>query len=281
MNKKKTLSLMLSVSLMFSGIVSSNTVNAADSISHTVTVCDFDGNVLTTITVNDGASLDLSSIDTSSLEKHLDIYTQIGFSSWSNYPEKITSDTSVYALYKKMTISLDGKPKKTEYYSKDGKIDLNGLKVSITVNTQIPEKDEQGKFKVNNEVLNIESKCTTVPATLDEAFAEKKSASVKVYPIDSEKEILSYDINYFPEIGDVDMNGAMNASDASEILMFYSLASTGKAPQFKDDQQKRADIDKNGMIDSNDASIVLVYYSAASTGQDTNLDKLLAGKQKL
>ncbi|MDO4863006.1 MAG: dockerin type I domain-containing protein [Ruminococcus sp.] len=280
MIRKQALSALLSAALICSA-GAYGTANAADTTAHTVTVYDFDGKVMATLSVNDGAALDLSGVDTSKLEQHLNVYTQIGFSSWSSYPAKITADTSVYALYKKMTISLDSKPKKTEYYSKEGNIDLGGLRVTITVNKQLPEKDEQGKFKVENEVINIESKCTTVPATLSEAFAAGKSAQVKVYPIDSEKEILTYDISYFPEIGDVDMNGAVNASDASEILKFYSLVSTGGTPEYKGDQQKRADIDKNGKVDSNDASIVLVYYSAASTGQDTNLDKLLAGKQKL
>ncbi len=89
------------------------TAYAEDTAAHKVTVYDFDGSVMATLTVSDGAALDLSSVDTSKLEKHLDVYTQIGFDSWSSYPEKITADTSVYALYKKMTISLDGKPKKT------------------------------------------------------------------------------------------------------------------------------------------------------------------------
>jgi hypothetical protein len=77
------------------------------------------------------------------------------------------------------------------------------------------------------------------------------------------------------------MNGSVNASDASQILMFYSFASTGKTPVYKDGQQQRADVNKDGMVDSNDATIVMVYYAAASTGNDTNWDKMLAWKQKL
>lgn len=280
MNKKQALSALLAAAVMCSA-GAYGTANAEDTVAHTVTVYDFDGNVMATLNVSDGAPLDLNTVDTSVLEKHLDVYTQIGFSSWSSYPETVTEDISVYALYKKMTISLDGKPKKTEYYSKEGNIDLSGLKVTITVDKQLPEKDELGNFRIDNEVLSIESKCTAVPATLEEAFASGMTANVKVYPIDSEKEILSYDISCFPEIGDVDFNGAVNASDASEILKFYSIASTGKTPVYKEGQQKRADIDRNGKVDSNDASIVLVYYSAASTGQDTNMDRMLAGKQKI
>ncbi len=77
------------------------------------------------------------------------------------------------------------------------------------------------------------------------------------------------------------MSGAVNASDASQILVFYSLASTGKTPAYKEGQQKRADVNRDGMVDSNDATIVMIYYAAASTGQDTNWDRMLAGKQKL
>lgn len=281
MNKVKAGSTLLSAVLLLTSAGLPVAASAADTAVHTVTVYDFDGNLLTTLKIKDGEAPDLSSVDTSKLEKHLDVYTQIGFDSWSTYPAKITADTSVYALYKKMTISLDGNPLKTEYYSKEGNIDLSGLKVTITVNRQLPQKDEQGRFLISTDTISIESKCTASPATLSEAFAKDNTAKIKVYPIDSEKEILSYDISYFPYIGDVNMSGMVDATDASDILRFYSIASTGKEPEYKEDQKKRADLDRNGMVDSSDASIVMIYYASASTGNETNWDKLLAGKQKL
>ena len=270
----------LSASVFLSGALytAETSTYAAERSQHTVTVKDFDGNILDKITVADGEKLDLSGVDTSSLEKHLDVYTQIGFSSWSSYPDKITSDITVYALYTKRAISLDSTPKKVRYYSNNGNIDLRGLKVSITSYTQRPEKDSSGNFKVDEERLNIESKCTVSPSDLSAAFADGNKASVKVYPIDTSKPIAVYDIYYYPNHGDSNLDGNVDASDASAILSFYSLASTGHTPEYKEGQKSRCDVDHNDNVDANDASLVLVYYSAASTGRSPSWDDMLAGK---
>ncbi len=280
MNKLKPLSAVVSAAILCgtaAGICS--TANAADAKVHTVTVYDFDGKEMTKLSVKDGEAADLSSVDTSSLEKHIDVYTQIGFNSWSEVPAKITADTEVYALYKMMTISLDGKPVKTEYYSQNGDIDLDGLKVSITVKKQTPVKEADGSFKVETELHSIESKCTIKPSKLSEAFAKSDTAEVKVFPIDSEKEILTYDISYFAGLGDADFNDSVNASDASKILTFYALASTGQEPDYKEGQRKRSDVNSDGKVDSNDASIVMVYYALASTGGNADFDALLKKRQ--
>ena len=280
MNRNKALSVLLSAVLLCvtSAGICSNTF-AADAKVHTVTVYDFDGKEMTELSVKDGEAADLSGVDTSSLEKHIDVYTQIGFNGWSSIPAKITEDTSVYALYRMMTISLDGKPEKTEYYSNKGNIDLDGLKVTITVKEQLPEQDSSGSFKVETELHSIESKCTVKPETLSEAFAKGNTSQVQVFPIDSEKAILTYDITYFPELGDADLSGSVNASDASAILTFYSLTSTGKEPTYREDQEKRSDVDGNGKVDSNDASLVMVYYALASTGKNADFDTLLSNRK--
>ena len=279
MTTGKLAAVVISVSMLSGVFCTAGTRTlAAEKSQHTVTVKDFDGNVLDKITVDDGAKLDLSGVDTSSLEKHLDIYTQIGFSSWSSYPDKITSDITVYALYTKRAISLDAVPTKVRYYSDNGNVDLSGLKVSITSYTQRPEKDSSGKFKVDEERLNIESKCTVSPSDLKTAFADGNKASVKVYPIDSSKPIAVYDIYHYPNHGDSNLDGNVDASDASAILSFYSLASTGRTPEYKEGQKSRCDVDHNDNVDANDASLVLVYYSAASTGKSPSWDDMLAGK---
>lgn len=279
MNKKRSVTALFSAAALCASLtVGSLSAYTADDTVHTVTVYDFDGKVMAELSVADGEAPDLGSIDTSVLERHNGIYTQIGFDSWSSYPGKITADTAIYALYKEMTISLVDEPVKREYYSREGDIDLSGLKVTITVNRQLPEKDEDGSFIIDTEVLNIESKCSAVPDTLGEAFADGDSAKVKVYPIGSDKEILSYDISCYPSLGDADFNGSVNASDASAILIFYSLASTGQETGYVSDQKKRCDVDGNGLVDSNDASLVLGFYSSASTGKLPSWDDILARK---
>lgn len=277
MNKKK-LTAVTAALLIMCGAASAVTTFAATGDTHTVTVVDFDGNVLDTISVKDGESVDLSGIDVDSLERHDGIYTQIRFDSWSTYPDKITGDITIYALYKKMTLSLDGLPKKTEYYSNKGALDLEGLKVTISVYTQLPEKDKDGNFILSEEILAIESKCTTSPASLEEAFADGNTATVNVYPIVGEKAIATYDISYYPHLGDANMDNAVNASDASAILAFYAQASTGKVPEYADGQFKRCDVDRNSKVDSIDASLVLLYYAKASTSSDVSWEVILKDK---
>ena len=244
---------------------------SADENNHTVTFIDFNGSVMKTVTVPHGAELDLSVVDTDSLNKHLDIYTQIAFNSWGNLPESniVTEDIAVYALFRKMVISCDSVPAKTEYFSNKGNIKLDGLSITITDYVQTPEKDKNGAFIVKEEVTNIESKCTTSPSLLDEAFANgKKSADINVYPISSDKAILTYNITYFDSLGDVNSNSFVEATDASAILHCYSYASVGDDTVFTEYQKKCGDINRDGVIDASDASEVLSYYSMVSTSHD-------------
>lgn len=244
---------------------------SADENNHTVTFIDFDGSVIKTVTVPHGSELDLSVIDTDIFNRHLDIYTQIAFNSWGNLPESnmVTDDIAVYALFRKMVISCDSFPTKTEYFSNTGNIKLDGLSVTITDYVQTPEKDKNGAFIVKEEVTNIESKCTTSPESLDEAFADgKKSADINVYPISSDKAILTYNITYFDSLGDVNNNRLVEATDASSILYCYAYASVGDDSIFTEYQKKCGDVNRDGVVDASDASDVLTYYSIISTNHD-------------
>lgn len=239
--------------------------------THTVVVIGFDGSVLDTLTVPDGSVLDLSVIDTDSLNQHPDIYTQIAFSSWGNLPENniVTEDTAVYALFRKMVISCNEFPEKSEYFSNTGSIDLDGLDITITDYVQLPERDSNGAFIVKEEVTNIESKCSTVPENLDKAFSDgKTSAEVYVYPINSDIPIISYDITYFEGLGDVNGNSMVESTDASAILLYYASISIGDDTVFNDRQKLRADVNRDNVIDSVDASLVISYYTELSTSSE-------------
>lgn len=67
-------------------------------------------------------------------------------------------------------------------------------------------------------------------------------------------------------IGDVDMDGAINASDASTVLLLYSEMSSGNESSFTENQIKAADVNQDGSIDASDASSILSYYSMLSIG---------------
>lgn len=270
MNKKNiacTLAVLAMTSIIPSGTSAEET--------HNVVVMDFNGSVMQTLTVPHGSAIDLSEVDISSLDRHPDIYTQIAFNSWGNLPESgiVTEDIVVYALFRKMVIACDTFPEKTEYFSNKGNINLDGLSITITDYIQTPEKDKNGAFIVKEEVTNIESKCSTVPATLDEAFANgKTSATVDVYPINSEIPIISYDITYFESLGDVNSDNLVEASDASAVLSYYAKVSVGDTDNFSEYQKKCADIDRNGIINSSDASLILAYYSKLLTSENSTWD---------
>ena len=272
---KNRICAILATAFICASVVPSQTFSA-DSNVHKVTIIDFNGKVIDTLTVNDGDVLDLSGVDVSKLNSYIDIYTEIGFSSWSRYPEKITEDISVHALFQKKTISLENKPVKTEYFKNNGKVDLGGLKVTITSYTQTPDVDSYGNFVIEKEVVDIADKCTAVPDDLKTAFAKGNKAQVNVYPVESSKAILTYDITYIPNLGDADLNGSIDASDASVVLGFYASLSTGKKPAYADGQKQCSDVDRNGLIDANDASLILTYYAQASTGKTPDWDELLS-----
>ncbi len=272
MNKGRFISLAAALSLAAAAVPWS----ASGADTHTVTVRDIQGNE-TYITVEHGDSLDLSGIDVSAMDEHLDDYTEIGFSSWSDYPDVITEDITVQALYVQMTISCDSEPVKTEYFYDKGSIITDGLEVSITVLTQTPELNDQGEYIVTSTVVPIESKCTAIPASADEAFAGgRSSATVYIYPPESKRAICTYDITCFRDLGDVDENGRVDASDASMLLVMYAELSTGKTESFGENTELRGDVDRNSKIDASDASLVLKYYAALSTSKDyISWDKFL------
>lgn len=72
----------------------------------------------------------------------------------------------------------------------------------------------------------------------------------------------SYSLN----LGDINGDGIIDASDASAILAEYAAASTGSDSLLNEAQKKAADINNDGLIDAGDASNVLAYYSYTSTG---------------
>lgn len=73
-------------------------------------------------------------------------------------------------------------------------------------------------------------------------------------------------------LGDIDNNGAVEASDASLVLGEYaSLQSSGKTT-FTAAQSKAADVNKDGVVNADDASMILKYYSYQSTTPGTVLD---------
>ena len=69
-----------------------------------------------------------------------------------------------------------------------------------------------------------------------------------------------------PALGDMDGNGAVDATDASDVLEAYARLSTEGVSGLTPEQTVSADADGDGRLDSSDASLFLSYYSYVSTG---------------
>ncbi|MDE6427180.1 MAG: hypothetical protein K2K89_13745 [Ruminococcus sp.] len=232
--------------------------------SYTMTFLDFDGEVMQTLEVKSDEKIDYSLIDTSGLHSFINMYTEQAFSSWSSTPETISEDTTVQALWKKGSISTDGTPSKTEYYSKGADLDFSGLSVIITLETQTPETDEDGNFIVKKQENNIISSCHA-EKSLEELFSDRNKATVNVIPAGDDKPIFSYEITLFDSLGDTNNDNIIDSVDSSFILEKYADLSTGAENSLDETQQKICDINQDGQIDAIDATYVLVYYATSST----------------
>ena len=68
--------------------------------------------------------------------------------------------------------------------------------------------------------------------------------------------------------GDVNGDGAVNSSDATEILNYYAQSLTGKNEDSAKNILEIGDVNEDGSVDSADASFTLEYYSYSSTHKD-------------
>jgi hypothetical protein len=74
------------------------------------------------------------------------------------------------------------------------------------------------------------------------------------------------------DLGDVNVDGKVDSSDASAVLAEYANVQTGGAGGFTESQLKSADVNSDGKIDSSDASKILAYYAMISTGKEPSWD---------
>lgn len=67
-------------------------------------------------------------------------------------------------------------------------------------------------------------------------------------------------------LGDVNNDGSIDASDASQALTIYSEMASGKTLDVDINTLLSADVNNDGIIDASDASSILQYYAMASSG---------------
>ena len=266
---------LMSISLAYT--VNADATAVGDDVKYTVEFRDYDGNLIMTHILAQNEAIDYSLIDTSSdtFNKNITKNTEIRFSSWSYNGDYAPGNITIYALFQRATISLDSTPERSEFYSKTGNINLDGLNVSILLETQTAKKDSDDQFIIESQEFNISSACYTVPASLDSAFKDSDSSSVEMYPPNSNIPIYTYDITYYNELGDYNSDSTADATDASSILSYYANVSTGLKPEITARQKKNADVNLDGVIDATDASLVLNFYALNATGAKPQWEELL------
>lgn len=247
-----------------------------DVNTHTVTFLDYDGNVMQKINVKEGEVIDYSKIDTSSLDYHIDKFRQVRFSEWTDTPTTVYKDTTLQALSETGVIQISSLPEKTLYFNKDGNVDTGGLKVQITIITQLKFFDDNGERMTQKIVQDISQTCVVEPKKLSQAFSSSDSAKISIYPLNSNLAIYEYKIQYAEaNIGDVKVDGNVDAIDASEILSYYANLSIGKPYSFSEQQLNNGDVNKDGQINALDASYVLTYYAINATKGNAKWESIL------
>ena len=79
-------------------------------------------------------------------------------------------------------------------------------------------------------------------------------------------EELGYDFKAIDNIGDVNLDGAVDSSDASLVLTEYSAVSTQHPSTLSETAKANADVNSDNTVDSSDASGILSYYAYTATG---------------
>ncbi|EWM53385.1 dockerin type I domain-containing protein [Ruminococcus flavefaciens] len=234
-----------------------------------ITFLDFDSKPLKVLEIEEGDPIDYTAVDTKSLHKHIDTHTEQEFVAWDIKPDFADADYTIHALSKTASIYFTQKsPEKTRYFSTKGNVSLKGIQASIKMSVQTPQKDKDGKYITEDSVVDISESCLATPSSLKEAFSKSDKATITVYPAGDQKPIGTFEIVCFRDLGDVDQNGMIDSTDASQVLNTYArmAASANYAPEA--DFKKRADVNMDNKLDARDASHILKYYAVSSTASD-------------
>ena len=229
---------------------------------------DFDGNLMKTVEVEEGDPINYKSVDTSSLHKHLGVNTEQDFYAWDITPSFADNDYTIHALSQTATITFKNPPKKYRYFSTKGNVILDGLEVSVKKTVQKPEKDKNGNYITEENVVDISASCKASPATLSEAFAKSDKATITVYPLGDKKSLCQFDIVCYRDLGDVNEDGYINSVDASAVLNAYANMAASKNYIHSDKFIKLADVNMDGSVNARDASYILNYYAKTSTSKE-------------
>ena len=221
------------------------------------------------------------------------VHTQSKFDIVVKEPQTTTSTTTTMTTTTTTTSTVSLKveanltaPAKTEYNTGET-VDYSGAYISYKVSDDtivwmsVPTRsliDTLSPVYTNQSSSSTSIGNITVIETLDRSKVDTGKAGV--YPVtytvsvEGRPELTdtkSFNIvvkdpgkTYSP--GDVDMDGTVDASDASQILEEFAAVVNGGQSTFTDGQNKLADVNGDKTVDSSDASLVLAYYSYVMNG---------------
>lgn len=142
-------------------------------------------------------------------------------------------------------------------------------------------------FKSNDTIAKIRFKVpadyfqsSTVTFGVTDAFvSDSEGNEIKAVSMQENRLQIVDDSPSEPDglLGDANLDGKVDSSDASAVLGEYSELATSGNTTFKNPQQKiNADVNFDNKIDSKDASDILAYYSFLSTGGKGTMENWIA-----
>lgn len=123
----------------------------------------------------------------------------------------------------------------------------------VKVSKDIPEGDQKIYFLTASEDYDTQQ--------ITEVYLNTDNGDRKLIPETNNLNVFVVDY----ELGDVDNDGSITSSDATEALIAYSELSVGNENPLTRSQQFAADINGDGQVNSSDATDILSYYSYLST----------------
>ncbi len=197
--------------------------------------------------------------------------------------EPTTEEPSDARFYVRLEISSE--PDRTDYFVGE-ELDLTGL----TINTWYTEFGTWLTWKEDASVTdcpNTEDEYIKVtgydPYTLG---SQEISVTLHKYNDVLDEWVLSTD--YFHVIvyeegtspnaglGDVDVNGIVDATDAADLLVAAAAIGAGNDSRLDAAQTANADVDGNGVLDATDAAWILRYAAYIGTGGDSTMEEFFA-----
>lgn len=113
----------------------------------------------------------------------------------------------------------------------------------------------------------------------DFVLCGNKDSAAKVYADANYINFSAFEGAY--SLGDVNLDGAVNALDASNILTEYANIATDAELSFTPEQTVAGDVSNDGELNSLDASYVLSYYAYTATTKDEEILSVRAFIKKM